>query len=65
MTRWEYRLVKAATSGFWTGGDFDTDAFEKHLTDLGLKGWELVSCFDTNRHDGASRDVIAVLKRAL
>ena len=64
MTRWAYRLVKTATNGFWKGGDFDTAAFEAHLNGLGEDGWELVSCFDTNQHQGASRDVIAVLKRA-
>jgi hypothetical protein len=65
MTRWEYHVVKSATSGFWLGGHFDAEAFGKHLNELGAKGWELVSCFDTNQHQGASRDVIAILKRTL
>lgn len=65
MTRWEYRVVKSATTGFWLGGKFDAEGFEKHLTELGLIGWELVSCFDTSQYQGASRDVIAVLKRPL
>jgi hypothetical protein len=65
MQQWEYTVLKTATAGFWSGGELDANAFQQSLSQLGAQGWELVSCFDTNQHHGASRDVIAVLKRAL
>ncbi len=62
MTRWEYRTLKFETRGF-AGGILDTDTFNEILNRYGSEGWELVSCFDTNQSQGASRYVIAVLKR--
>jgi hypothetical protein len=62
VVRWQYEVLRFETGGV-LGGKLDTEAFRKSLDELGLKGWELVSCFDTNQAYGASRDVIAVLKR--
>lgn len=62
MERWEYKTIKFETKGFW-GGILDLQAFNDELNDLGRNGGELVSCFDTNQSQGASREVIAVLKR--
>lgn len=61
--KWEYLTVKFAASGFFLGGKLDGDAFNYELNKLGLDGWELVSVFDTNMNQGATRDVVAVLKR--
>lgn len=62
MERWEYKTIKFETTGF-LGGILDLQTFTDELNDLGRSGWELVSCFDTNQSQGASREVIAVLKR--
>jgi len=64
MIYWEYKTIKFHTKGF-TGGLIDTDKFNSMLNELGRDGWELVSCFDTNYSQGASRLVIAVFKRPL
>lgn len=61
MEQWEYKTLKIKTGGF-LGGKVDEQEFEEELNRLGLDGWELVSCFDTNVQ-GQSRDVIAVCKR--
>jgi hypothetical protein len=61
MTRWEYKTIKLATTGF-SGGKLDTDVFENLLNGLGREGWELVSAFDTNQAYGSTRDVVAVFK---
>ena len=45
MTRWEYKTIKLATTG-WSGGKLDTADFESLLNGLGREGWELVSTFD-------------------
>ncbi|QIF05601.1 DUF4177 domain-containing protein [Roseimicrobium sp. ORNL1] len=62
MTRWEYKTIKLAATGF-LGGLLDTAAFENVLNGLGWDGWELVSAFDTNQSGGVTRDVVAVFKR--
>jgi Domain of unknown function (DUF4177) len=63
--RWEYKSVKLNTTGWLAGGVLDTPAFDTMLNELGAKGWELVSAFDTNQAYGASREVVAVFKRSL
>ena len=40
-------------------------SFTDRLNACGDAGWELVSVFDTNLHHGATRNVIAVLKRPI
>jgi hypothetical protein len=62
-TLWEYKTVFLATKGF-LGGKLDPATFERELNVLGRDGWELVSVFDTNQYEGATRDVVAVFKRA-
>ena len=61
--RWEYKTVALAAHG-WTGGKVDQPKLEQMLDELGSQGWELVSVFDTNSYQGATRDVLAVLKRS-
>lgn len=62
--RWEYLTLKCRTdTGFFTGTNFDTETFDDQLNALGAKGWELVSIFEINRHEGGSKFVNAVLKR--
>ncbi len=62
MDRWEYKTLKFRVRGFM-GGILDVQQFESELNTVGGEGWELVSCFGTNSGQGASRDVMAVLKR--
>lgn len=62
MDKWEYKSVKIETTGFF-GGKVDTDTFDRAANELGEEGWEMISCFDTNSSEGASRYVIAVFKR--
>jgi hypothetical protein len=63
--KWEYMTLKFSTTGFWIGGNLNTDEFNQKLNALGEEGWELVSVFDTNQGQGMTRDVIAVFKRSL
>lgn len=62
MEKWEYKTIKFATGGFF-GGKLDTEGFDKMLNKMGESGWELISCFDTNQSQGASREVNTVFKR--
>lgn len=65
---WEYTTIQLDfQSGkvFSQGGLFDSSFFTNELNRLGWDGWELVSTFDTNMVQGATRYVIAVLKRPL
>jgi hypothetical protein len=64
MNQWEYITLEFETRGF-AGGLLDTHAFNDALNNYGREGWEMVSCFDTNQSQGASRRVIAVLKRQI
>lgn len=62
LEKWEYRSIKVNTKGF-TGGILEVSDFNDELNMLGEEGWELVSCFTTNRSYGESREVISVFKR--
>ncbi|HEX6370617.1 MAG TPA: DUF4177 domain-containing protein [Longimicrobium sp.] len=62
MTKWEYQTLKLKPGG-WLGGKVDTDALRAQLNALGQEGWELVSAFDTAAGQGASREVVVILKR--
>src|SRR5262245_21662681 len=55
--KWEYTTVMFATTDWWRGGKLDGEKFNEHLKTLGEEEWELVSVFDTNETQGASRDV--------
>lgn len=62
MQNWEYKTIKVDVKGV-LGGVVDTSAFDVLLNQLGLQGWNLVSVFDTNMFNGASREIAAVFKR--
>lgn len=62
MQKWEYITLDFETKGF-AGGLLDIDLFNETLNSYGNEGWELVSCFVTSMGQGASRKVIAVMKR--
>jgi hypothetical protein len=62
MVTWEYKTLKQATGGF-VGGKLDVEELDAVLNKYGSAGWEVVSAFDTNQSNGASRDVIVILKR--
>ena len=64
MNQWEYKTIEFETTGFM-GGKLDITEFNTTLNECGRNGWELVNCFDTNQSQGASRKVIAVLKRQM
>jgi hypothetical protein len=63
--KYEYTvLMVAAKFGFFTmGGVIDGEKLSSELNRLGREGWELVSTFDTNMAQGATRDVVLILKR--
>ena len=64
MERWEYKSIKMETTGVM-GGIVETEILDSQLNALGAEGWNLVSVFDTNMAvNGASREVVAVLKRS-
>lgn len=62
MQKWEYKTVKVETKGF-LGGIVDTNALDTLLNQYGQQGWNLISVFDTNLYQGASREIVAVFKR--
>jgi hypothetical protein len=63
--KWEYTTLMFEGSGWFSVGNLDGEKFNGRLNELGEQGWELVSVFDTNRHEGGTKDVIAVLKRQI
>jgi len=62
MQKWEYKTVKIEAKGF-LGGVVDTTALDALLNQYGQLGWNLMSVFDTNTYQGASREIVAVFKR--
>ena len=62
MERWEYTSFKVGTGGL-AGGILEIGDFNTELNQLGEQGWELVSCITTNMGKGATREVVAILKR--
>lgn len=62
MENWEYKTIKVEPKGFF-GGKVDLNELEAELNTLGRNGWELVSTFETNMSQGASREVVCVFKR--
>ena len=61
--KWEYKILKVNTTGFM-GGKFDDERLTREMNDLGRDSWELVSGFDTNMGQGASRDIVLIFKRS-
>ena len=70
-TRFWNSDIKDFEDKYWVQGPDDESFREKQkderlsINALGDEGWELVSVFDTNEIQGASRDVVAVFKRPL
>jgi hypothetical protein len=63
--KWEYKTVMFPATGLFLGGRIDPQILTDRLNQLGSQRWELVSIFDTNMSQGQTRDVFAVLKRAV
>ena len=61
--RWEYKTLRIPAHKGFMGGRFDQDQLDAQLNELGKAGWELVAAFSTAWGYGASRYVVAVLKR--
>ncbi len=61
--KWEYTTVTFEAKGWFLGGILDEKQFNQRLNQMGQEGWELVSVFDTNMHEGVTRYVVAVFKR--
>lgn len=64
MQKWAYKTIKLGTTGWLAGGNLDETKLDDYMNKLGAAGWELVSAFDTNQASGASKDVVAIFKRA-
>ncbi|NBC69563.1 DUF4177 domain-containing protein [Paenibacillus sacheonensis] len=62
MEQWEYKTIKFKIGGF-LGGKLDPNEFEDMLNQYGVQGWELISCFDTSKYQGESKDIISIFKR--
>lgn len=62
MQFWEYELLKIEPGGFF-GGKVDANDLLNRLSEMGKKGWELASTFETNVSNGGSRDVVLIFKR--
>ncbi|QUY41407.1 DUF4177 domain-containing protein [Acaryochloris sp. 'Moss Beach'] len=62
MPSFEYKTIKLATTGVFKR-NFDEVKLDEYMNQLGAEGWELVSAFDINRHQGGSQDVVAIFKR--
>ena len=63
MDLWEYKTIQIVATRAFNPGFIDLESFQNELNNLGAEGWELVSCFDTNMHEGASRFAYAIFKR--
>lgn len=65
---WEYQTLVFDFTGeafISQGGLFNAEKFNYELNRWGWDGWELVSVFDTNRVQGGTKYVVAVVKRQL
>lgn len=60
--RWEYKSLLINVTG-WIGPKIDTDGLDEVLNHHGLDGWEVVSAFDINRHEGRTGALMVMLKR--
>ena len=65
MQRHEYDVIKIDISGgfFSAGGVVDVDRLKAELNSRGKEGWELINSFDTNMHEGKSRNLVLIFKR--
>lgn len=39
--KWEYKILKIDSVGFWGGLKVDDDSLEKQMNELGEQGWEM------------------------
>ena len=62
--QWEYMTTTLLAGGFFTGL-VDGCKMKLELNQFGAQGWELVSVFDTNKLQGGTLEVVAILKRPL
>ena len=65
---WEYHTLTfdfSSEAFISQGGLFNSQKFNRELNRLGWDGWELADVFDTNRVQGGTKFVVAVLKRPL
>lgn len=65
MQRWEYWTLKMDTTGAFFGGKVDEEEVDRRLNEAGADGWELVTAFDTNCNQGASRHMVFTFKRPI
>jgi hypothetical protein len=65
MTKWDYKIVRFdAELGFFRAtGQVDLEKAEGSLGELGAQGWELVAVEDEQVSGGATRSIIAFMKR--
>ena len=61
--RWEYRVIKESTEGWFTV-NLDDDSMERTLDELGREGWELVSTTGVMTN-GYTKHLVLTLKRPL
>jgi hypothetical protein len=62
--KWEYLSYRYTPAGFFSG-KVKIEDLTLDLNGFGRDGWELVSTFDTNRHDGETKDVLFIFKRPI
>jgi hypothetical protein len=60
---WEYKTIKLATTGFWSGPKVDDEKLDLLMNELGQQGWELAAALDTNQPHGTTKDVVVIFKR--
>ena len=65
MRKFEYKVLDVVAGGWWSGGEINHQELADKLNELGRQGWEVVSCTDLNRTNGASRSVIIIMKRPI
>ena len=67
MVKFEYKLLDILDqSGFFSsGGKFNYEEVASKLNEFGREGWEVVGTTDINRYQGATRNLLIILKRAI
>jgi Domain of unknown function (DUF4177) len=64
MKKFEYKTIKTEHEGFWNP-KLNFESIEAKLNSLGSEGWELVSCIESNMHQGLSNEVYFFMKREI
>ena len=60
--KWEHKVVKVPVAGTFKP-DLKEEAVNKTLAPLGAVGWELVSAFGVHAGNGATIELVLMLKR--